>query len=423
MGGGSYEPPPFCKKFDRDNNMKKKALILQWNSVNDNKAITRSFQRMGMEFSIVDLNGQDCRDNHTDFFMDFLKKNRYDLVYSTNYFDYLGETCHRYGVPYLAWTYDSPAKLDDIEKLKYDTTSVFLFDSREVSMYKERNGLKNIHYLPLAADIERFDESLSEKYDTKEFSAEISFVGTLYDSMINEYLNSLSDYHKGMFNAVVDNCIWKYDECIAETLNAEDFFYWGDEEEFNKSIINDKRAGELILKDDKAGQISSRVARMAINSVTNRERLLLVSMLSKHWNFKLYSTSSHEVLKTVIECGGVDYYTDMPRVFRNSKINLNITNKGIKTGIPLRCMDIMGCRGVLLTNYQKDFEEHFRDGYNVLLYRTPEEAYDKCKFYLEHDDQRRKISNNGYETVKKHYNYDTLLNKAIEMAGLGYLKK
>ena len=44
----------------------------------------------------------------------------------------------------------------------------------------------------------------------------------------------------------------------------------------------------------------------------------------------------------------------MPYVFRNSRINLNITLRSIKSGIPLRCMDIYGAGGFLLSNYQTD---------------------------------------------------------------------
>ena len=38
-------------------------------------------------------------------------------------------------------------------------------------------------------------------------------------------------------------------------------------------------------------------------------------------------------------------------MFANSKVNLNITLRNIKTGIPLRALDIMGAGGFLLTNY------------------------------------------------------------------------
>lgn len=404
----------------------KKVLVLNWNSVNDNNAVIASFRELNLDCAIVDLNGQYFRDSrHASFFDDLFRKNKYDLVYSTNYFDYLADNCHKHGIPYMAWAYDSPAVLDDIDKLRYDTTHIFLFDSYEVMKYSERDKLKNIHHLPLAADTDRFESVINGRYDRDKYRSDISFVGSLYGSNIDKYLNQLSDYHKGMFNGIVDYCTGRYDEFVLETLNASGFFYWGDETKFNESVSNDESNGQrkLVIKSDEEPEISSRVARMAANSITNRERLILISMLSNHWEFKLYSTSTHEVFKTTIECGGVDYYTGMPRVFNNSKINLNITNKGIKSGIPLRCMDIMGSRGLLMTNYQRDFEEDFKDGENIVIYRSLDEAYEKCKYYLEHEDVRRRVADRGYETVKTKYNYRTLIRRAIDMADLGYLLK
>ncbi len=403
--------------------MMKKVLILRWNSVNENTGIIEAFKEMGMEYTIVDLNGQDCRADHEEFFSDFFRKNRFDLVYSTNYFSYLADNCHIHGIPYIAWAYDSPARLDTVDKLGYDTNHIFLFDSYEVDRYRERDGLNNVHYLPLAADTDRFEYYISAEKDQKKYESDISFVGGLYDSKINEYLNLVSDYKKAFFNAIVDHCTGRYDECVIETMNLLNLFYWEEEREFIEKVVNDKRSGSPVITSDESEKVSLRVARLASNLATNRERLILISMLSNHWKFKLYSTSSHEVFKSTIECGEVDYYTEMPNVFRNSRINLNITNKGIKAGMPLRCLDIMGSGGLLLTNYQKDFEEHFRDGDNILIYHNFDEAYEKCDFYLSHEDIRDRIARKGYETVKDLYNYRVLIRKAIDMADLGYLFK
>lgn len=155
--------------------------------------------------------------------------------------------------------------------------------------------------------------------------------------------------------------------------------------------------------------------------VTNRERLLLISLLSKHHQFKLYSTSTHELFQNTIECGTINYYTEMPFAFRYSKLNLNMTLRCIRTGIPLRCLDIMGCHGLLLTNYQRDFEEHFKDHENLLIYHSIEEAFDKTQYYLSHETERKKIAAKGYETVKQYYNYPTVLREMLNRSGLGYL--
>ena len=70
---------------------------------------------------------------------------------------------------------------------------------------------------------------------------------------------------------------------------------------------------------------------------------------------RLYTADKISGMDKVEVCGPVDYVKEMPYVFKNTKINLNMTLRSIWTGIPLRAIDVMGCGGFLLTNYQADF--------------------------------------------------------------------
>ena len=57
----------------------------------------------------------------------------------------------------------------------------------------------------------------------------------------------------------------------------------------------------------------------------------------------------------------------MPLIFRESKINLNITLRSITSGMPLRALDIMGAGGFLLSNYQQELAENYIDGEELVL--------------------------------------------------------
>ena len=103
----------------------------------------------------------------------------------------------------------------------------------------------------------------------------------------------------------------------------------------------------------------------------------------------------------------------MPHVFKHSKINLNITLRSIVSGIPLRVFDIMGCGGFLLTNYQQDMFEYFVPEEDFIFYSDMEELSDKCKFFLEHDDIRKKIAGNGYEKVRKYHTFDIRIEEIL----------
>lgn len=104
---------------------------------------------------------------------------------------------------------------------------------------------------------------------------------------------------------------------------------------------------------------------------------------------------------------------EMPCVFRYSKLNLNPTLKSIQSGIPLRALDIMGAKGVLLSNFQPELVEYFEDGQDLILYSSMEEAVEKAAYYLEHDDIREQIAQNGYEKIKEYFTYPDRIQKML----------
>lgn len=89
--------------------------------------------------------------------------------------------------------------------------------------------------------------------------------------------------------------------------------------------------------------------------ITSNERISLLKAISEHFPLKLYTHHPAKELPKAEFVGPVDYYNTMPLVFQNSRINLNITLKSIQTGIPLRCMVIMGSGSFLLTIFKAIF--------------------------------------------------------------------
>ena len=113
--------------------------------------------------------------------------------------------------------------------------------------------------------------------------------------------------------------------------------------------------------------------------------------------------------------GSADYYMEMPYIFHDSKINLNITLRSIRNGIPLRCMDIMANGGFLLTNFQSDFLYHFVPDEDFVYYESEKDLLHKIDYYLSHDKERRAIAESGHAKVCKYHNYDTIWNQILEI--------
>ena len=105
---------------------------------------------------------------------------------------------------------------------------------------------------------------------------------------------------------------------------------------------------------------------------------------------------------------------DVHRVFQSSKINLNITMRGIEGGTPQRIMDIMGAGGFVLTSYSPETAELFEEDKEIVMFKTPEELLEKVDFYLEHEDERELIAQAGHDKVMKSYTYQQKMEKLLE---------
>ena len=153
--------------------------------------------------------------------------------------------------------------------------------------------------------------------------------------------------------------------------------------------------------------------------ITAIERNRLLTAVSNRFETKLYTHNKTPELPKIKNMGAVDYYDIMPFVFKNSKINLNITLRSIQTGIPLRCFDIFGAGGFLLTNYQADLFDYFTPGEDFDFYDSEESLLAKIDYYLSHDKERAEIARNAYEKVKSGHTYKHRLELMMEVAEVG----
>ena len=146
---------------------------------------------------------------------------------------------------------------------------------------------------------------------------------------------------------------------------------------------------------------------------TELERKHTLDAVSRHFHIDLYTQSDSSMLPHVQNCGIADSERVMPKIFKCSKINLNITLRSIKSGIPQRAFDIMGCGGFLLSNYQPEMAEYFIPGKDLVLYDSVDDLIQKIDYYLSHEEERLQIAKNGYEKVKRYHTYDTRLTEIL----------
>ena len=363
--------------------------------------------RMGVSFDTVGYQFADK--NHDDFFVHrfskYLQGKQYDAVLSVNFFPLIAECCAKFGIKYLAWSYDNPLNVPEIERtLGYGTNYVFLFDREQAEHYKGL-GFDNIYHLPLAVDTDRLDRIVLTQAEHARFDADVSFVGKLYDSDLMLYKSAMNDFQRGYIDAAIKVQGQLYGAYLLNQVITDEFV-----DDINRTY-RDASPGVTMTKEALEYAMAAQTTR--------EERLLLLALIASHHELKLYSREQNELLKNAKYMGSCGYLEEMPRVFKASKINLNITLKILKSGIPLRALDIMGAGGFLLSNWQPEIAENFADGEEVVLYESVEDAYDKADFYLKHEDLRNEIAAKGHMAVSERFSYKQQLGKIFDISGVG----
>lgn len=91
---------------------------------------------------------------------------------------------------------------------------------------------------------------------------------------------------------------------------------------------------------------------------------------------------------------------EVPNIYFSSKITIDMSHfSGIQGYTSNRCWIIPACGGFAISEYWPGCEEFFPEGTRV-WFKTIEEAIEKIKYYLAHDEEREKIRLAGLENAQ-----------------------
>ena len=330
-----------------------------------------------------------------------LIEQKVELVISFDFFPLVSMACKAARIKYASWVYGTPHYSLYCDAVFYEGNYVFCFDKCQY-LEMQNYGIEHIYHLPLAVDTELFAESI--KKSTCQDKNEISFVGMMYTGKYNYFdqINGLPEYLKGYIEGLCEAQLKVYGyNMVTDVLK--------------RNIIEELRGYvDFSIEPNFFLTFEQFIIDIINKKITVMERSRILEMLSEHFDVSLYTKSDTSHLSRVHNKGYIHYYDKMPEVFHNSKINLNITLRSIYTGIPLRVLDVLGCKGFLMTNYQEEIAEYFEDGKELVMYSSMEELLEKAAFYLKNDELRLQIAQNGYEKVKKEFNYKKQLSYIFE---------
>lgn len=321
----------------------------------------------------------------------------YDLVFSANYFSRVSNACQAQQKKYIAWTVDSPMLTMFDTSVFNECNYIFLFDKFDYYRFLQM-GVKHVYYLPLAVNAERVKnciEAASEKEKGK-YRGDISFVGGLYyKNSYDAIEDKLPEYLQGYFDACMEAQLDLYGDNVFDRLLTADILE-------RLCEIIDFHQSDTAFSDIKLVFSSTYLGF----KTAQKERIRNLNALASRFEVNLYTDRTDDRLRGVHVKESVDYREEMPLVFHESDINMNFTIRNIRTGLPLRIWDILGAGGFLLTNYQIELGDFFENGKDLVYYDSLDDMMRKAEYYLDHEDERKTIAQNGLKKIVQYHTYE-----------------
>ncbi len=375
------------------------------------RSILRALDRLGYETEIypAELDLFRLNDEDIDKLAGTVKEHGVTHMISVHLVNICAVVSDRVDVKYIAYIWDAPyvrlySPFGRLSRCYYA-----LFDRLDCERFRA-SGIRNVMYTPLAVDAE-----LQRVWNRKTAAAlrggymhDVCFLGRLYEN--NDYdknLPSIPDDMRRYF----------------ESIFAEAAFRWD-----GVNRIYGKTSQELLDYIRLCSQDFTIETNLDIDDVTaferfylvrkiaNIERIAVLNTLAETYSVWLHTSSKVDpALLGKVQVGPPVFPGDASALlFAGSRINLNISLKGIEGGTPQRVMDVLGAGGFMLSSYGPETAEIFEEDKEIVMFKSPEELFDKVGYYLRHEKERQAIARRGQKRVLDCYTYDRTIKKIMD---------
>ena len=385
-----------------------KVLFYRYNSICEPDFID-AFKKTGLEVAEIteemyrkDIPGEE----RVRILLEGISANDPLFVFSIDFFPFISLVCERLGVIYAALSVDCPVAEIYSAEVQNSCNRIFLFDEKQYESVRGFNP-DNIRYMPLGAATERLEKlPFPEAYRYG-----VSFIGSLYNEK-----DRYGELKKS--GAIKGGAFEHMESLIAEQIKVpgmdviENGVTADDIEALKAADPSFYTAGDSVIDMDRYVAVNNYLG----NHLTCLDRINVLNMLAgslPEGSLHLFTRSDTSGLdKRVVIHGGVETLREMPEVFRASKINLNLTSRTIRCGLPQRIWDITGCRSFCLTDSVSAMNGLLQEGTDVMTFSSYDELPNICMHYLDRDDEREEIAMNGFKKVEASH---TVLLRALEI--------
>ena len=109
----------------------------------------------------------------------------------------------------------------------------------------------------------------------------------------------------------------------------------------------------------------------------------------------------------------LEYFTELPLLFMNSDVIVDVVNLGYNTGVSPKIMGCFACGGLVLFDYKRDFHECMGDLGNQVMYRSLDQLNSMVDDYLSNPKKRREVSRYLQHRVATEFNFAALSKKLL----------
>ncbi|MDE7132452.1 MAG: glycosyltransferase [Lachnospiraceae bacterium] len=348
-------------------------------------------------------------DEETEELVAYIRRHRITHLMSIHLIYNLAMAAYQAKIKYVSVIWDAPYIKIYTPFGKMDNCWFSVFDRLDNERFRKA-GIPHTLYQPLAvnkADVIMWNRKAKKVLEGK-YINDICFVGNLYeDNLFDERVKNMPQVIVDYFNSIFEEAAFRWDGInrIYGKTSKEMLKYM---EMVSPDFRIDNR---LDIEDTYLFEVIYLVRKIA-----NIERIAVLNTLSEAYHVVLHTTSEvgADKLGNVEVRLPVRPGEDATVVYAGSKINLNISLKGIEGGTIQRIIDIMGAGGFVLTNYCVETAELFEENKEIVMYRTPEELFEKVEYYLQHDEEREQIAKAGCDKVIECYTYEKKLKKLLD---------
>jgi spore maturation protein CgeB len=335
--------------------------------------------KLGCQVHTLNIKVSDSVTLTLNSLIDALSLYKPDFVFSVNYLGFddtyrVGDFLNLVGFPTVVYCVDSPLFIlpkPQIPAAKVSTT--FVWEKTLIPLLQVM-GAKDVHYLPLGSDPDKFKLRPENKIDKR-----FSFVG---DSM-----SVAQDRMRARLSS----------EGVSRSYELAEILKSGQRLDTLLETLTPREVGLQDKRQD--------IWRLAVWTATAGKRFSLLKTI-KHDDLSVYGDSGwHRVMPTVNLMGRIPYGEHVSDVYASSYISINSTNCQMPTAVNQRVFDVPLSGGFILTDAQEEMHELFNVGIEAITYSSVEDFHVKAKYYFDNPSERDKVIQAGRERVLRDHTY------------------